>query len=98
MDTSFDGTGNGGGSGGLGNGNGGGNGGGNRQKTGLPLLYDVWKSGLSSFTMSDTWNSPLARLAVPDKISFGLSQSATAYFGFNKGLFLSLLSEDTTQI
>src|SRR5690606_29154611 len=44
MDTSFDGTGNGGGSGGLGNGNGGGNGRGNKQKTGLPLLYDVWKS------------------------------------------------------
>lgn len=74
-----------------GGGGGGGNGGGNRQKTGLPLLYDVWKSGLSSFTMSDTWNSPLARLAVPDKISFGLSQSATAYFGFNKGLFFEFI-------
>lgn len=75
-----------------GGGGGGGNGGGNRQKTGLPLLYDVWKSGLSSFTMSDTWNSPLARLAVPDKISFGLSQSATAYFGFNKGLFFEFIT------
>ena len=92
MDTNFDGTGNGGGSGGLGNGNGGGNGRGNKQKTGLPLLYDAWKSGLSSFAMSDTWNSPLARLAVPDKISFGLSQSATAYFGFNKGLFFEFIT------
>src|SRR5690554_5096395 len=78
--------------GGGGNGNGGGNGGGKRQKTGFSLLYDAGKSGLSAFAMSDSWNSPWARIAIPDKISFGFSQSATAYFGFNKGLFFEFIT------
>src|SRR5690606_14732999 len=78
--------------GGGGNGNGGGNGGGKRQKTGFSLLYDTGKSGLSAFAMSDSWNSPWARIAIPDKIRFGFAHSATDYFGFNKGLFFEFIT------
>lgn len=35
---------------------------------------------------SDFWNSPISRLAVPDKVSFSLSASATAIAGISNGL------------
>jgi len=41
---------------------------------------------------SDAWNSPVARLYVPDKISISLSASSTAFVGINKDISLNWIT------
>ncbi|RYF22085.1 MAG: RHS repeat-associated core domain-containing protein [Flavobacteriales bacterium] len=56
--------------------------------------------GSPAYTFSDFWNSPFARLLIPDKISITISSSATAGIGISKELSLTWITRghDATPI
>lgn len=45
-----------------------------------------FKAPAETSIISDLWNSPISRLAVPDKVSFSLSTSVTAFAGVSEEL------------
>jgi hypothetical protein len=42
--------------------------------------------------LSDAWNSPSARLVIPDKLTLSLSSSVTAYAGVHTGLSFDFIT------